>query len=186
MSIDDMKHEWRNIAVAADPDLAQLVSQISKAQRRRSILLGAFTFNTALALLFSGYVMTKRHNGALVPMLLLQAVLFLALAMLVRRHRRVPNTGPIAEAAVVALEVVERELKNQRLLLRFAFAALFCFGLAILSLVDSGKMRPRDAVSMAILCAIILAVNSAVAIWRRRTQLLPQQQRLRELTAGLM
>src|SRR4051812_25535628 len=138
MTIDDLKPVWRGQS-AAGSELKTMAAAIQRSQKTWATLLGIFACNTVLAIAVSFYAMVQHPEG-LAPLLVLQGVLFMALALLVRRRRFVTSASlaginSVADTARVALKIVERELQHQRLLLWFGCGVLVCLGFAIISLL---------------------------------------------------
>lgn len=181
MGIDDLKNDWRG---QTEAEAVALIASIERSQRKRRILLGMFISNTLVAICVSAYAML-RSRGDMLPMLALLAILFLGLALLLKSYRFRIHAGTVADSARRSLEIVDRELKNQRVLVWFACAALPAYAFAILNLVDSGKMRTGDALGMGAVLAVVIAVNAVVQVWRRKARLMPQRRRLEELIGAL-
>ena len=170
-----------------------MVKTMVRSERRSRIVLIACTVNSAIALLFVLSILIFRPNVAwdeMMPILGIQFVLALGLAMLIRlRQRRRRALGraitTIREATEMGLENVRSEMRDARVLLLSACIAVPMFAVSVNQLISSGKMDSKAALSFGILLAGVIAVN-AVIIWRRhRRVLVPSRMRMEQILASL-
>lgn len=194
-NLDEYRAAWRAAEppAAARREVEELIDGIARSQRRASAVLWICSVNTGLMTLLSAWILWSRRVPAgldLAVVLVVQAVLTLALAVIVRRHRARrralrQSVSSVRESAEIGLRAVNSELRDTKVLAGVAVVFVAWFAIAMSRLYASGKMDAAAVTALSVICALVIGINAVIA-WRRRTRLLLPRRRRLELIERAM
>jgi hypothetical protein len=191
MTFDDYQHAWRATGtmtpLAREVDI--FIQSMSRSERKSRILRGVCAVNAIIAVLLTIFIVLFRRPLAwneLAPALGLQTVVTFALIIVIRRgqarRRALASAGlTVREAAQTGLAHIAGELRDFRFLLKLLFVIVPLLGASVVQLISSGKMDIQEALSFALIVAIILSLNVIVQWWRYRRILAPRRKRLQQI-----
>jgi hypothetical protein len=188
MDLDDVWKVPANAPSAEEREafVSHALAQLRR-QRRRRIARLAWTGTTLAAVTAAAaYQWVAQPSGvswALSLLLAAQWGVFLYWLWPRRRVGAVPAVAgaPIRESLERLFRDADKDRKGQMAVLALFAVATPLMALALLHLIRVGKMAPREAVSAAILAALVLALGAGAALARLRWRILPRHRRLAEL-----
>ncbi len=190
MNLESLEAAWGSAANGLSPELAErltkdLVEELRRRARRRIALLSlSGTVLLAMSALFVQRLTTGGiADWELAPLLAPPWLAFaLVLRQLLRQRAKHPDSG---RSILAALRSAESEARGSRArvhriaLLHLVSLPALALGLA--SLVDSGRVRPHELVSLATVLGILVAGSGVGLALYDRLHLRPLELRLRSL-----
>jgi cation transport ATPase len=180
------RHEKRD---TLHTEIQTLLTALDRERKRSRTILTICAMYTLASLIGSAFIFSSRDVpvSEVWPVAVAQVLAFSVLAYAIRSRfsRNRPESTSVRDAAVSALAETRAGIGTLKLIAISMGGILVLLAIAVMALLDSGKMNAQAVTSFASVCLLIVIFNGSLLTLKWKTKLRPRRDRLSEIVRDL-